>query len=789
MAKKSTKRKPQKRAQKTTTKEIPIDKKSNRNILSISLVFICCMAMAIFSICYTMVTQKHLWTGHTALTSVIRDSVQTKVIDGIRGEILDHSGQVIARQTVAYTLAANFDTRSEEEKEEEDLIIQKQRQDVLQQAQEAGRTEQVEAALRVADEANADDYVEDPEAFAAALKSVLGDTIDEESIVELLKNGQEKGYSQIELGIGTKRIDRELKEKLEAMKIPGLSFIETTKREYPTTPFSSNMIGFAAYDDETGRISGKSGLEKTMDSYLGAEDGIERYRSTKLDQELSGGKEVIQEATHGDTITLTLDAGLQQTVEENMKETMKSSKANAAWCLVMDPETGKILAWASYPTFDQNTHLQIPSYNDNISEYLVEPGSVVKPLYYAMAIDAGVYPWNEKYRAGEFYYTVDSYSGQITRVASQDQTDYPPIMDALGNDYGILTYAEGLAHSSNIALCELLSRYLNKSDVARYVDDFDLFESTNIPFVNEIVGKLNIDQATDYMSSGFGQGSSLTMLALAKAYTAIFNDGKMMQPYVVESITDGLTGEVIQSFEPQVVGTPIKAETARETIDLMCGVMAEGMTGERFAIEGVDMALKTGTGEIYNPETGTYDKTNYTSTVLAAAPADDPKVIVLWGMQGKNYLNYSPDPFKNIMQAALQTANVNMSTEIVDNTTYQEWTSSSMPSLISHSLAYANQMLADTSVKMVVIGNGDTVVNQFPDTGTAINANDKVMILTNGTEWTMPDLTGWTRKDLTAFAQLTGLNISFTGAGRTIAQSISVDSPIESGMELTVQLA
>ncbi|MDE5758080.1 MAG: hypothetical protein K2H85_05650, partial [Allobaculum sp.] len=221
MPKKSTKRKPQKRAQKTTTKEIPIDKKSNRNILSISLVFICCMAMAIFSICYTMVTQKHLWTGHTALTSVIRDSVQTKVIDGIRGEILDHSGQVIARQTVAYTLAANFDTRSEEEKEEEDLIIQKQRQDVLQQAQEAGRTEQVEAALRVADEANADDYVEDPEAFAAALKSVLGDTIDEEFIVELLKNGQEKGYSQIELGIGTKRIDRELKEKLEAMKIPG----------------------------------------------------------------------------------------------------------------------------------------------------------------------------------------------------------------------------------------------------------------------------------------------------------------------------------------------------------------------------------------------------------------------------------------------------------------------------------------------------------------------------------------------------------------------------------------
>lgn len=766
-----------------------VEKRSNRNIFSVCLVFVSCMALSIFTIGYTMVTHTHIWSGRNALTPLIRDSVQLKVIDGVRGEILDRSSQVIARQAVAYTLAANFDTRTEEEKKKEEDLIQSQRQEVLNRASQTGRTEQVEAALKVADEQNVDNFVEDPEAFAAAIKSVLGDSVNEEEIVRLIKAGQENGYSQIELGLGTKRIDREFKEKLEAMKIPGLSFIETTKREYPITPFSSNMIGFAAYDDETERISGKSGLEKTMDSYLGADDGIERYRATRFDQELSGGREVLQEATRGDTVTLTIDSELQQTVEQNMKTTMQSSKALSSWCLVMEPETGKILAWASYPTFDQNIHLTIPSFTDNISEYLIEPGSVVKPLYYAMAIDSGVYPWEERYRAGEFYYTVDTFTDKITRVASQDQTDYPPILDALGKDYGILTYAEGLAHSSNIALCELLSRYLNKSDVTRYLDNFDLFEVTNIPFVNEAAGHRNIDQATDYMSSGFGQGSSLTMLALAKAYTAIFNDGKMMRPYVVESITDGATGEVIQKFEPQVVGTPIKEETAHQTIDLMCGVMAEGMTGERFAIDGVNMALKTGTGEMYNAETGTYDKKNYTSTVLAAAPAEDPKVIVLWGMQGPDYLNYSPDPFKNIMQAALRTTNVNTSTERANDTEYQEWTSSDMPSLISHSLAYANQLLSDTAVKTVIIGDdGDTIVNQFPDAGTPINANDNVMILTNGSQWTIPNMIGWTRKDLTAFAQLTGTSITFNGSGRTVSQSLPEGTAFQQGDSIVVQL-
>ena len=763
------------------------DKQANRHILRIGGAFICCMALAVSTILYTMVTQKHLWSGNTALNSLILHSVQQRRINGVRGEILDRSNQPLAKQSIAYTVAANFDTRTEEEKADDEKLRAYQRQNVIEQAKEQGRPSQVEAALKVEDE-KVDTYIEDPKAAAKGIASVLGDLVDEEELATLIEDGQKNGYSQIELGMGTKRISLEQKDKLEALKIPGLSFIETTKREYPITPFSSNMVGFAAYDDDAGRIVGKAGLEQTMESYLGATDGIEEYRASKFNEELPGTKKLIQQASNGDNVKLTIDSSLQQTIEDNLQLTMDQSKATVAWCLVMDPETGKILGWGSYPTFDQNTHLVIPSFVDRVSEAVIEPGSIIKPLYYAMAIDAGVYPYNETYRAGSFSYVVDELTGKITRVGEGTPTAYPPILDAMGNDYGVLTFADGLAHSSNIALCELLSNYLDRETVAKYQDAFDLFEKTDIPFLNEMVGVSNSKSATDYLSSGFGQASSMTVLELCKAYSAIFNDGIMMKPYVVDSIIDPMTGQTMQKFTPEAVGTPIKADTAHEVIDLMRHVMDDGMTGQRFRIDGVDMALKTGTGEIYNEETHTYDKTNYTSSVIAAAPADDPKVLVCYGMQGPDYLNYSAEPFINIMKAALKAQNVNTGTDQSVTESYQEWTTAQMPSLVSHSLDYATQMLSDKSVNTIVIGNGDTIVNQFPAPSTTINSNDNVMLLTNGPERKMPDMIGWTRKDITAFWQLTGISISADGYGRVNWQSIDVDSPIQDDTVIEVKL-
>ena len=761
----------------------------NSRIFQITVVFGLCMAMSIGAVGYTMFQKKHLWTGSSALNPLIRNSVVTRTIKGSRGMITDRNGTPIASTSPAYTIAANFDTRTEEQKAQDDAVIAAQRKTVQDQALLDNRSEQVEAALEAADAKIVGSYVEDPKAFAKALKTVLGDVIDENAIVKMLENGQKQGKSQIELGVGTKRITTEDKEKLESMQIPGMTFIEDIRRDYPVTPYSSNMIGFADYDESTENIAGKLGLEQSLDSYLSAKNGIIQYNATNVDQVLPGSEVVLQETEDGDNVKLTLDSTLQETVESVLAQTMDTGKAEQAWAIVMNPKTGEILAWGSYPTFDQNIHLTIPSPIDNISTRVVEPGSVVKPLVYAAAIDSGVYPSDDTvYRAGEFCYTVDPMTGKIRRLENGSETDYPIIYDALQTDYGTLTFADGLAHSSNIAICELLTNYLDQQTFEKYLKAFGLYEKVDTPFILESVGKGNYTQATDYLSTGFGQASSLTMLELCQAYTAVFNDGKMMKPYVVDSITDSETGEVIQQFKPEVTGHPISAETAQKVRQLMVGVGAEGMTGERFTIDGIDIALKTGTGEIYDTNIHGYSRVNYTSTVMGAAPADDPQVMVLWGMQGPNYLGYSGDYFKNIMNAAIKSVGINMSDGSDATEPEDTWSAYEMPSLVNHSVSWAQEKMSGKDVTSVVLGNGDTVTSQYPLAGSSINTNDTILLLTNGSEITMPDMTGWTRKDLTAFWQLTGLAVQMSGYGTVSYQSIPAGEVIPPGTTIEVTL-
>lgn len=764
----------------------------NSRILQISLIFGLCMTLSVGTIGYTMISKKHLWSGTSVLNPAIYNSIVREIDPGSRGQIFSRKGEAIATTAPAYTITANFDNRTEEQRTKDDRIIQGQRNQALDNAALTGRTEQVTAWLETSDSENAGTYVEDKKAFAKAVKDVLGDSVNEENVLKLLEDGENNCYAQIELGTGTKRITAEQKERLAAMKIPGMGFIDDTRRSYPITPFSSQAIGFAAYNDYTSTLTGRYGLEQSLNAYLASKNGITTYSASRGQTKLPGSEVVIQDKEDGDDVTLTIDLSLQQTVETVLEQTMDTGLAQQAWAIVINPKTGEILAWGSAPTFDQNMHLELPESADNISQRPMEPGSVVKPLVYAAAIDSGVYPSDDTtYRAGFFSYVVNPTNNMITRISREENTQYPTIRDALGTDYGVLTFADGLAHSSNIAICELLSNYLDQPTFNKYLDAFKLFEPVGTPFIREQIGIRNTSNATDYLSTGFGQASSMSVLALCQAYTAIFNDGKMMKPYIVDSISDPATGKILQKFKPECVGYPITASTAKKVRELMVGVGGEGMTGERFTIDGIDIALKTGTGEIFNLDQGGYDKTNYTSTVVGAAPADDPQVMVLWGMQGPNYLGYSGDYFKDIMKAAIQAAGVNMKSAQEEVNTQEGnsgWKTYDMPSLVSHSVTYANEKMASKDSRTVILGDGDTIVDQYPKAGASINSNDTILLLTNSQTITMPDMTGWTRKDLTAFWHLTGIQVINDGFGTVISQSIPAGTVIPAGEAIEVKL-
>ncbi|MEY8381314.1 penicillin-binding protein [Ileibacterium valens] len=772
----------------TMQKRLEKSRYANQNLISIFIVAMCCFGLVVANILYTMISKKHIWSQHEVITSDIASSIQTPTIYGKRGTIYDRNHQVLAQETVAYTLIAQFDNRTEQEKKEDEEQQEKLDDMAVRYALQNGTYDEVVKELE--EEKNEREllYVKEAGEFAKSLKEVLGDSIDETTIADLVKNGMENGYAQSELGTGTKRLDKSIMEALKEKKIPGLGFIETTKRSYPTSPFSSNLIGYATYSEDSGRISGINGLEKDMNSYLAGKDGQEQFQQSKRGEILPGTHRILSQAEDGSDLVLTLDSNLQRIVEEEMQITMDTNGAESAWCVVMEVETGKILAWASYPTFNQNTPLEIPSYTDNVSEMNYEAGSVMKPFVYASAIDAGVYPYNQLYRAGQFDYTVDPGTGEIIRLENGAVTGYPTIKDALGKDFGVLSFEDGLANSSNIAICELLANYLDVKTYENYLDKFGFFKATDIPFVPETSGAKNMSDATSYLSTGFGQASSITVLQLMQAYSAIFNDGVMMKPYVVESIVDSATGQTINKFEPEAAGTPISADAANQTKDIMRQVFAPGFSGEKFAMEDVDLTGKTGTGERYDPETGTYDTSVFTSSIMAAAPADDPKIMVYWGMVSSNYINYSAEPFQVIMQQALIANSVNGGTSDSANEPYGQWESYEMPSLVNHSIDYANNKMADKHVNTVIIGDGSSIIDQFPKAGGTINSNDNVLLLTDGQSLTMPDLIGWTRKDLTALWQLSGLPIRQDGYGKVVWQSIPAGEPIQADTEIEVSL-
>lgn len=723
-------------------------KATNKRLFRIIQVMIIIGTLVSANVLFTMVTKTHIWTGHNVLDSRISNSIVHTTVSAKRGEILDRNGTVIAQDTTAYTVIAYVDSSN------------------------------VDANGKA-------NYVKHPKQVAKKLKTVLTD-IDVDQVADTIQNAKDKGLSQTELGAGTKRISKSKMKKIKKLKLAGIDFEETVTRKYPSTPFASNLVGFATYDEDKQKIVGKLGMEQSLNKYLSGTQGEMTYQQTVSGDVLPGTTNVIKQAEDGANVKLTLDANLQKTVETQLKKTMKDNNAESAWCVVMEQSTGKVLAWTSYPTFNQNTHKTIPTFTNLISESAYEPGSVMKPFTFATAIDTGVYPKDETYRAGSFLYTYDASTKKITRIQS-GSTPYPAINDALGEDFGTITFDQALAYSSNVGICELLANYVNYKDYGKYMKKFGLYQKVGTPWINEVAGQKNFSMPMGYLNSGFGQGSSITILQLMQAYTAIFNDGQMMMPYVVDSITDADTGKTIKKYSPTKVSKPISSDTAKQVRELMSHVLDDGAGGEKFKMDGVDMVAKTGTGQIYDSKTGTYKEDTYTSSVMAAAPSDNPKVMVYWGMVSDNYLNYSAEPFKQIMQAALVYEGVGGQDE-KNAKKYTSWASYDMPSLLNHSVDYAKQQMNGKKVHVVYIGNGDNVMNQYPNAGQTINSNDRIFVLTDGNSISMPDMTGWTQKDITAFSQLTGITIKTSGSGKVSSQSIEAKQPITSDSVITVKM-
>lgn len=725
-------------------------RRSNRTLAGLLIIMMVIATLILSNVLFTMVTQKHFRSGVNVKDFKEPDISNTTVLKGNRGTIYDRGGEVIAQDEDTYTLVA---------------ILDKSRKGI----------------------GNVPAYVKNVDKTARLLAPKLD--MKEDSIRDILQNVIDNKQYQTELGTKGKNLSKSVKESIEALELPGITFTKSVERSYPTGTFASHLIGYAQYNEQSGQIEGQMGLEKSLNTFLQGEDGIEVYQKDANGNILPGTKYTKKYAKNGNDVYLTLDRNVQLALQSSLKKTMKEVKADRGWGLVMEVETGKVLGWAGLPSFDLNKR-DIKDYLDVPSQYLYEPGSVMKGITYAAALDSGNYPYNKKYDSGVFYFGTDE-KGKIYRSATK-VGGIQPIYDALNKNYGTISFDKGFIVSSNIAICELLTKYMDPSIYQDYVlNKFKFNQKVDIPFVENSKGNMNFTYASEKLNTGFGQGISVTALQMAQAYTAILNDGKMVRPYVVERIIDASSGKTIQQYDTKQVGQPISKKSADYVKKLMKQVIDDKMgTGHiRYKMDDVSIVAKTGTGQIAN-EHGQYGDI-YTNSVMAAAPADDPKVMVYYAFESSEYLSYSGDPFKEVMKAALVAENItgeegqNQETKKQNHVEWKEYT---MPSLVNHTLRYAKQKLKEMDIDTVVIGNGNSIVAQFPKAGDAIMSNQRMFLLSDGAKIAMPNMKGWTKKDITAFWNLTHIEVQMEGSGSVHSQNVKMGKTISKDTIIKVKM-
>ncbi|MGE7672413.1 penicillin-binding protein [Lysinibacillus sp. NPDC094403] len=658
-------------------------------------------------------------------------------ITASRGKIYDANGQVIAEDTLSYRLIA--------------IVNEKATTDAKNPR-----------------------HVVDAEKTAKILHEYIP-AMDEEKIYKQLTRVNDKGEKpyQVEFGSAGRGISHETMSKIKAEKLPGILFINDLKRYYPNGIFASHLIGFAQKEenkDGTFTTKGKMGLELTYNKELTGKDGKVEYETDAFHYLLPNSEKMVTPAKNGDDIHLTIDKTIQSFLEEAMTSVEKEYNPEAMTAIVADPKTGKILAMSQRPTFNPDTREgnNMKWLNEAIEE-TIEPGSTMKTFTLASAIDTGVWQPNARYMSGSY------------KVL--DRT----IRDHNGVGWGPITYLDGFQRSSNTAMANLL-KLIGEDVFFDYLDRFGFGKKTGIDLPNEASGTLLSNYPVERVTTTFGQGSTVTPIQLIQAMTAIANDGKMMQPYVIDRIVDPSTGKIIQKHKPIEKGQPVSADTAKQVREILASTLtAKNGTAKDFVLDEYEVAGKTGTAQIpLGNGRYSWGSNEFLYSFLGMAPVDNPQLIMYVSVKRPKLksgeLGSVPVSkiFKPVMLNSLKYLNVNPEdVKHVDNSTIKDYTGQS---------AEAIQVeLANDGLQPVIVGGGGKIIDQYPKGPQKLVKGNFVFLKTAG-DVTLPDFTNWSLRNVLAFKTMANLEIEVVGEGFVASQSVSAGTVISDRSPIVVKL-
>jgi len=435
--------------------------------------------------------------------------------------------------------------------------------------------------------------------------------------------------------------------KLKQARLSGVGYVSEQKRFYPKRELAASVLGFVGMDNQ-----GLAGIEYTYQSKL---KGITVRRV--MERDARGRNIQSLEGLHNSRprsydLVLTLDEVIQFTTEYHLKKQVERFKADSGMAVVMNPHTGEIYAMANVPQFNPNHYGAFPSqvWKNNIIASSYEPGSIFKPIVAAAALDRGLA------RPQDIFFCEN---GKLKIGKTQ-------IGEASNHKFGWLTMRDIIAKSSNIGAIKIAQKVGRKS-FYEYIRKFGFGEKSGLSLPGESAGQLKDQKnwnALSLASISFGQEIAVTPLQMVSALAAIANGGNLMAPHITRALVKN--GKVMEQFRPEKIRRVISEKTSRQLVEVLKSVVKTG-TGKKAALEGFDVAGKTGTAQKYNMETRSYSKTEFISSFIGFAPADSPRLVILVMIDNPKGLHWgsvvAAPVFRQIAKKALRYLNVPSSKE------------------------------------------------------------------------------------------------------------------------------
>lgn len=534
-----------------------------------------------------------------------------------------------------------------------------------------------------------------------------------------------------------RRLDIETAQRIKKLGLPGIFLEKDFSRYYPFKEYGAHIIGFCDFDNRA-----RSGLELEYDPYLRGKPGWMVVLRDARGNQYPDYEYPISPPVNGFDIVTTIDMVYQNILEEELGRVVKDQQATEGSAVLLNPETGEVLAMANYPGFDPNGYNNYPmaNYKNIAISNIFEPGSTFKLIAMALALEQLnldmdheiVYCENGKYR-----------------LANNTIRDHKP--------FGYLSLRRVFENSSNIGVIKL-ARKFKAPLFYRYARDFGFGTPSGIDLPAETGGILHRPQeyskvSLSYMSIGYEVG--VTALQIANAYAAVANGGKLMKPFLVQKIIDA-NGTVVLQHTPEKIRQVISPVTSEYMKEILLGVVEEG-TGQNAAIKGIAIAGKTGTAQKIDASTNRHTSAEHMASFVGFFPEENPRFVLMVILNNPRNAYYGSQvaapAFRNIAMRIIGLPR----NEIEPPLSYAESAANSEPQTVPDvqklDLSTAEEILENYGLDYQVEGNGKRVITQDPAPDAPLDRSRPIRIFTGepsekpGRGEEMPKLTGLTLKE------------------------------------------